>query len=142
MIDVDNFKQYNDTRGHQAGDSYLSQFGTLLRQNLREIDLAARYGGEEFAVVLPYTEERGAGEAAEKIRSAVASHLAATDGIGPSPTVSVGVALYPLHTDSAKSLIQSADQALYRAKRTGKNRVCIGGLGVEAIHGNRTVSGE
>ena len=142
MIDVDNFKQYNDTRGHQAGDSYLSQFGTLLRQNLREIDLAARYGGEEFAVVLPYTEEEGAGEAAEKIRSAVASQLAAGDGIGPLPTVSIGVALYPYHADAARSLIQSADQALYRAKRTGKNRVCIGDHGVDAADGNRTVSEE
>ena len=119
MIDVDHFKQINDEHGHQAGDEVLQHVGSILRRCTRQTDLVARYGGEEFVIVLPETPLFEALQFAEKVRSSVAA--------APMPmrvTVSIGLAATP-HTrfKDAESLLRAADEALYRAKENGRNRV-------------------
>lgn len=125
MIDADGFKGYNDAYGHIAGDDALSELGGVLRLAVREVDFVSRYGGEEFTVILPETDAAGAFVVAEKIREAVADHafLDAENRVSHSLTVSVGVATYPTHAEDKESLLREADDALYRAKREGKNRV-------------------
>jgi two-component system cell cycle response regulator len=127
MIDIDDFKYYNDTLGHLAGDEILRELGKLTRENIREVDLGARYGGEEFAVVLPNTDMKGAAEIAERIRQMINRHPFAPETNLPSRklTVSMGVATFPSGAESSQELIQNADTALYKAKREGKNRVCV-----------------
>ena len=122
MIDIDNFKQINDTFGHQAGDKILEQLGDIIKLNIREIDLAARYGGEEFAVVMSNTDLREAEQAAERIRQSI-QEQAVSDG-DAQVTVSIGIALYPMDATSMNDLVEKADRSLYKAKRDGKNRVC------------------
>lgn len=125
MLDIDDFKQFNDRHGHPMGDVVLKAVSEIIRENLREIDVAARYGGEEFMVVLPETDIEGALSVAERMRSSIEGrrHATADGERRAAQTASFGVAMYPLHAADASSLIQSADQALYRAKRTGKNKV-------------------
>jgi two-component system cell cycle response regulator len=126
MLDLDDFKSMNDTRGHAAGDLILSEVGRRIRSSIREIDLPARFGGEEFAVVLPYTDRAGAVVVAERIRDALASQEFAI-GIPVSAvriTASIGVATCPEHATQAEDLIRLADTLLYRAKMQGKNKVC------------------
>lgn len=125
MIDVDDFKYFNDTQGHIAGDAALAELGRVVTSVVREVDLVARYGGEEFSVVLPETDSAGAFVAAEKVREAVANHLFCdVDGSrNCGLTVSLGVATYPTHASDKESLLRDADDALYRAKHGGKNRV-------------------
>jgi diguanylate cyclase (GGDEF)-like protein len=124
MVDIDHFKRYNDIHGHRAGDRCLERVATKLDQTVRESDLAARYGGEEFAVVMPDTALDAAREAAERIRVAIADlgeELTSDELV----TVSVGVAtLDDAEHQTTDQLIERADAALYRAKRTGRNRVC------------------
>jgi diguanylate cyclase (GGDEF)-like protein len=125
MVDADDFKRFNDTQGHIAGDHALADLGKLLSSAVRQVDLPARYGGEEFAVVLPETDAAGAYVAAENVREAVESHLFA-DEQGKHEcqlTVSIGLATYPTHATDKESLLREADDALYRAKSGGKNRV-------------------
>ncbi|HVP18640.1 MAG TPA: diguanylate cyclase [Spirochaetia bacterium] len=126
MLDIDDFKAKNDTFGHAAGDKILVEAAARIRQSVREIDLVARYGGEEFAVVLPYTDRAGAAVVAERIRAALASAAFSVDGTTPGLTVtaSFGVAVCPDDAQSPESLIRSADRLMYRAKESGKNRVC------------------
>ncbi len=119
MVDVDNFKKYNDTFGHLAGDEVLARLASVLRESIREVDCAARYGGEEFAVVLAETGAEGGVAVAERVRARLASETFAGGGV----TVSVGVAEFPEHGDTSESLIANADGALYQAKREGRNRV-------------------
>jgi two-component system cell cycle response regulator len=128
LMDIDDFKRCNDCLGHLAGDRVLGELGLLLRQGIREIDLAARYGGEEFALVLPYTEAGGAVVVAERLRSRVEGHCFLTgSGLGEARvTVSIGVAVCPADASAAEELIRRSDERLYRAKREGKNRVCPG----------------
>lgn len=121
MIDVDNFKSFNDTHGHVAGDMALRQIGELLKKGLREIDLAARYGGEEFAAVLPYADQNTALMVAERLLSSIRKNNAATPTL--CPCVSIGLAVSPMHANSAQALIIAADSALYSAKRNGRNRI-------------------
>jgi len=125
MVDADDFKRFNDTHGHIAGDGALSELGDVLRSVVREVDVVARYGGEEFSIVLPETDSAGAFVAAEKVREAVANHqFASTDGTRDCTlTVSIGLASYPTHAWDKESLLREADDALYRAKNGGKNRV-------------------
>lgn len=125
MIDVDDFKRFNDTHGHIAGDAALAELGSVLRSVVREVDTVARYGGEEFSVVLPETDAAGAFVAAEKIREAVGGHLFADGEHARSVTmtVSVGLATFPTHAWDKESLLREADDALYNAKHGGKNRV-------------------
>jgi diguanylate cyclase (GGDEF)-like protein len=125
MLDIDDFKVFNDTFGHPRGDKVLQMVGDAIRENLREMDVAARYGGEEFVVVLPETDLEGARAVAERIRCSV-EQLAFVGGEGIPPvhkTISVGVAAYPRNASTQGKLIETADHAMYVAKRAGKNRV-------------------
>lgn len=119
MFDIDDFKLVNDTHGHQIGDHVLCELAALVRAAVRRVDLVARYGGEEFCVMAPETTLSGACELAEKLRQQVAAHE--FDAVGRI-TVSFGVAQY-LSGESPGCLVGRADQALYQAKRGGKNRV-------------------
>ncbi|MGH9389503.1 MAG: GGDEF domain-containing protein, partial [Vicinamibacteria bacterium] len=124
MIDIDDFKEYNDTYGHPAGDQVMLRIASLIAQNLRQTDLAARYGGEEFAVILPSTSLEGSMVIAEKIRQAVEGHpflFGPREFIGRL-TVSAGAATLEVGVESSSDLIRRADEALYRAKKEGKNR--------------------
>jgi len=124
MIDVDDFKAFNDRYGHQAGDGALAMIGSILGSRLRPTDLIARYGGEEFVVVLPVTDASGAYAAAERVRSAVRRETADLPGV-ESLSISLGVAQM-LGCETPEALLERADHALYRAKATGKNRSQLG----------------
>jgi diguanylate cyclase (GGDEF)-like protein len=126
MMDADDFKGYNDRYGHIAGDMALAEFGSVLASIVREVDVVARYGGEEFAIVLPETDAAGAYVVAEKIREAIASHVFSdSDGVRCCTlTVSIGVATYPTYAFDKEALLREADDALYRAKNGGRDRVC------------------
>ncbi len=124
MVDVDHFKKYNDSFGHLAGDGVLSRVATLLREATREVDHVARYGGEEFLVMLPETGMPEALEIAERIRARIADEVFP----GRRMTVSIGVAEFPLHGDTPEQVIAAADEALYEAKREGRNKVRRAGL--------------
>jgi two-component system cell cycle response regulator len=127
MLDIDDFKQYNDNLGHLAGDGILMELAELIRANVRDTDLAARYGGEEFAVVLSNTNIDDALMSAERIRQIIHGHTFSHIKSLPSKklSISVGVAVYPSDAGSLEELIQKADSALYKAKKEGKNRVCL-----------------
>jgi two-component system, cell cycle response regulator len=125
IMDIDHFKRVNDTYGHSAGDDVLRQFSLRLLSNIRNVDLACRYGGEEFVVVLSGTDPETAWQVGERLRSAVERELFP---VGQPPesipvTVSIGVASTIGGLDDAGTLLQRADQALYRAKHEGRNRV-------------------
>lgn len=125
MLDIDNFKQFNDTYGHQQGDLVLVEVARCLRSLSRDIDEPARYGGEELAVILPQTDLSGAELLAERMRTTIeALEIKRLDGNGTlKVTASFGVAALPESAGDKISLIAAADAALYRAKRAGKNRV-------------------
>ena len=125
MLDIDDFKEFNDTYGHPRGDRVLQSVSDVIRANLREMDIAARYGGEEFVVVLPETDSEGALAVAERIRADVEKfEFVGGEGLKPvHKSVSVGVATYPDDATSQSRLIEMADKAMYSAKRAGKNKV-------------------
>ena len=126
MLDIDHFKELNDTHGHQAGDTALAIFAQTLLHSVRTSDLAARYGGEEFAVVMYNTGAADARLVAEKIRNAVSQTvIELPDRSRLQVTVSVGGAAFPEDTGSARELLALADEALYRAKRGGRDRTCM-----------------
>ena len=123
LLDLDNFKQVNDTHGHQAGDAVLRAVGRVLLGGVRQVDLAGRYGGEEFALILPETDLDGALKLAERLRVALeTTPVELPDGKTLQVTASFGVALKE-GLSSADELVAVADEALYAAKRGGKNRV-------------------
>lgn len=126
IFDLDNFKHYNDTQGHQAGDEVLKITGQLLRETVRPDDVPARYGGEEFVVILPQTPKDGAMIAAERFRERVAAHPYPHRESQPLKVVSLsgGVATFPDDGRNGTDLIQAADAALYRAKKAGRNQLC------------------
>lgn len=126
MIDIDDFKQCNDTYGHQAGDEVLKQVSRLLRSNIRTVDIAARYGGEEFALILPETDLSQALMVSEKIRELIHNLSIVCGEQTLAVTISLGLATFPYHSSDRDSLIRSADAALYVSKRAGKNRVSVG----------------
>jgi diguanylate cyclase (GGDEF)-like protein len=130
MLDLDDFKQVNDTYGHLQGDEVLRMVGDVLRAESRGVDEPARYGGEEFAVGLPETGPEGAVEFAERVRDRIARTEIPKLGGGGSirVTASLGVATAVANIDP-RTLIDAADQALYRAKRAGKNRTARADLG-------------
>jgi diguanylate cyclase (GGDEF)-like protein len=128
MLDIDDFKEFNDSYGHPRGDDVLRSVSATIRGNLREMDIAARYGGEEFVVVLPETDSSGACAVAERIRSGIGGVDEVPDGYGAHRrTVSIGVATFPQDGRSARELLEAADAAMYVAKRAGKNRVKAAG---------------
>jgi diguanylate cyclase (GGDEF)-like protein len=122
LADLDEFKSVNDQYGHPAGDRVLREFADILRESVREADLAARWGGEEFALVLPSTDAMGAAVLVERIRSALEHRTIVVDGHAIGITASFGVSVFPQEPTSTR-LIASADEALYLAKRRGKNRI-------------------
>ena len=126
MLDVDNFKQYNDRYGHPRGDEVLRKCAAAIRDSVRGVDIAARYGGEEFTVILTDTDKNGAMVVAENIRRAIEEQRFSDEGgdATHNVTVSIGVSSYPADTMEMKDLIKKADDALYTAKKEGKNRVC------------------
>jgi diguanylate cyclase (GGDEF)-like protein len=127
--DIDHFKNVNDTFGHLAGDRALKAVAVCLKRELRQSDYLARYGGEEFALILTETEIGKAFLVAERIREKIASQKIVYKNETISLTMSFGVA--PLHLDkrlSPEGLIKLADDALYRAKRLGRNRCCVAGM--------------
>jgi diguanylate cyclase (GGDEF)-like protein len=127
LFDLDHFKNYNDVNGHLAGDEALKITGRLMRTNTRADDIAARYGGEEFVVVLPNTTKDGAYKAAEKLRNAIEDFPFPNGKAQPMGrvTISGGVASFPMDGRTSTDLIGAADEALYRAKKAGRNRVQI-----------------
>ncbi len=122
FLDIDHFKALNDSYGHAVGDSVLRDFASLVQQNMRETDVPGRWGGEEFLVILPETGEQEARRISERLRSAVASY-AFTMGGGMSLTCSIGIAIFPEDAGERDGLVTSADQAMYAAKRLGRNQV-------------------
>ena len=138
MLDIDHFKLLNDTHGHQAGDTALAAFAQTVLSSVRRADLAARYGGEEFCVVMSNTSGRDARMVAEKIRVAVAGlRIELSEGIQLGLTVSIGGAAFPEDTDSASELLSLADEALYSAKGTGRNRTCMSADTKHRVAGRR-----
>ena len=122
ILDIDDFKAFNDKQGHQEGDRLLSWFAKTCVQQVREIDICARYGGEEFAIILPETELPEAIEVAERVRVALGE---GSKTVFPAAvTISSGVASFPDHGPTRHALILAADVALFYAKHSGKNRVC------------------
>ncbi len=124
MADIDHFKRFNDTMGHDGGDVALQELGVLLQTKTRKEDIVCRYGGDEISIVLPGASLEETVERAEQLREAVRRLSVRHQGITLGRiTMSFGVAAYPQHGDSARDLLQSADTALYRAKRAGRDRV-------------------
>ncbi|HSD26889.1 MAG TPA: GGDEF domain-containing protein, partial [Vicinamibacteria bacterium] len=125
MIDADDFKPFNDTRGHLAGNMALRRLASVLRKTVREVDVATRYGGEEFAILLPSTPKLAALKLGEKLRAAIEKAAIGTDEQRPGRalTVSIGVASLPGDAANAEELVDRADRALYVAKSMGKNCV-------------------
>ena len=124
-MDLDRFKLINDKHGHATGDVALVRFAEICRRHVREVDLLARIGGEEFAILLPATSENNAARLAERIRHAVHELTVLADGQSFKFTVSMGVAAYRGKDDSLETLMRRADEALYRAKETGRDRICV-----------------
>jgi diguanylate cyclase (GGDEF)-like protein len=122
MLDLDDFKKLNDTRGHLEGDRVLMKAASLVTESLREIDTAARYGGEEFAVILPDTPRQGAFVVADRIRSRIHDYFKRKRGSFPV-SVSGGVATFPDDGMDPEALVKRADEGLYRSKAGGKNRI-------------------
>jgi len=122
MLDLDLFKQVNDAHGHPVGDAVLVEVADRVRDEIREVDVVARYGGEEFVVVLPETGREGAGYTAERICTAVRRRPIVVGDLELDITVSVGVAVFPTHGDTAATIVRAADEALYAAKSAGRDR--------------------
>ena len=126
LIDLDHFKDINDTYGHAAGDLVLQELGRLLSQKLRSSDYAARFGGEEFAILLPQTNENQAWIMAERLRQQIAKHLFVYDGQALKVTASMGIAsIRSGFMENRGALLRSADEALYQAKANGRNMVML-----------------
>ncbi|HQO38395.1 MAG TPA: diguanylate cyclase, partial [Candidatus Omnitrophota bacterium] len=128
MIDLDDFKKYNDSYGHPAGDSILKHVAQLFQRTIRTSDFVARYGGEEFVIITPHTDKIHASVLASRLLSMVNKSIIQVDEKTPlSVTVSIGLATFGDDASARDALIQSADKALYQAKQLGKNRVCLFG---------------
>jgi diguanylate cyclase (GGDEF)-like protein len=124
FIDLDHFKQVNDTRGHQVGSRLLSEVGAFLCERIRKVDMAARYGGDEFIILLPATDKKGAFIMASKLQEQLEEHrFHAGEGEGMRVTASFGLASYPEDAQGKEELIRLADMAMYRAKES-RNTVC------------------
>jgi diguanylate cyclase (GGDEF)-like protein len=125
MVDIDHFKECNDRYGHLVGDVVLKEVARVIKGGLREIDLVGRYGGEEFSIMLTETDCQGALLAAERIRQALETRSIRAYDEELSSTLSIGIAAFPVHGREMDTLIEKADDALYQAKQSGRNRVCV-----------------
>jgi diguanylate cyclase (GGDEF)-like protein len=123
VVDIDFFKDCNDKYGHLVGDVVLKRLADIIKENIREVDFAGRYGGEEFCVILPDTPKSGAVHVAERLRKAVESHVFKAYDENIKTTISIGVAVFPDDASDLNQLIDYADQAMYKAKAEGRNRV-------------------
>lgn len=127
MADIDHFKKYNDDYGHLVGDAVLREVGRAIKENIRQVDFMGRYGGEELSVVLTETGKEEAHFAAERIRQAIESKAVRAYDEELKVTVSIGISTFPEDAKDLHMLIDRADQAMYQAKRAGRNRVCLYG---------------
>ncbi|MEJ2503567.1 MAG: GGDEF domain-containing protein, partial [Gemmatimonadota bacterium] len=129
MVDVDFFKHYNDAAGHLAGDTVLREIAGVMRREVRLHDMVARFGGEEFAMIMINTSKEEAVPILERLRLDVEAHPFRQRDVQPSGriTVSAGLAGFPDDGASYEEVLKQADDALYRAKREGRNRVCVAG---------------
>ena len=127
MIDVDNFKNFNDTHGHLKGDEAIRNIASILQNKSRSCDPVARYGGEEVAIIMPNTSKDNSRLFAERLRSDVEKFYAEDNSMPPDKrlTISAGIAIYPDDANTKEELISMADAALYQAKHNGKNRIYI-----------------
>jgi two-component system cell cycle response regulator len=125
VLDIDFFKSINDGHGHDAGDDVLREFSLRIRKSIRNIDLACRYGGEEFVLVMPETDMAVATMVAERLRRRIATEpfVIQQGASSLEVTISIGIAALTAPTDTAAAILKRADEALYRAKRDGRNRV-------------------
>ncbi len=126
MIDLDHFKSINDSLGHFAGDQLLIEVANVIKGGIREVDLAARYGGEEFAVIMPYASSEGINTAARRLHGLISKFpYSIKNKFKQKVTASIGVALFPSHANTPQELIEKADKMLYKAKESGRNKVCF-----------------
>ncbi|MEW5693643.1 MAG: DUF4032 domain-containing protein [Candidatus Hydrogenedentota bacterium] len=126
FFDIDDFKNFNDTNGHLAGDILLAEIARIIYENIRmDFDLPCRYGGEEFAIIMPYTDKKNALQLAERTRENIASYSFPGREYQPLKIVSIsgGISEFPSEANNRKDLINLADKRLYRAKKKGKNRI-------------------
>ena len=127
MADIDFFKTYNDRYGHLVGDAILKEVSASIKENIRQIDIVGRYGGEEFCIILAETDREQALQAAQRIRQTIEGKLIRVYDEYVKITVSIGAAMFPEHAKDNEKLIDCADQALYKAKQEGRNRVIVYG---------------
>lgn len=144
FMDIDYFKHYNDTHGHQVGDSLLREVGKILKDSTRDGDVVARYGGEEFAVVLPKTDQESAIKVAERIRKNIEKYSFKGQESQPNKnvTMSIGVSTYPSVASSKYDLIETSDHALYKAKAFNRNRVEYYRNILDELYGNKDIDRE
>lgn len=125
LIDLDFFKKINDTYGHRAGDAVLTKVSNIIKNTIRQLDMACRYGGEEFCVIFPSTYLLTAQIVAERIRKAIESCEIIFNGISIHVTASIGIDMYNLRSSATMNeIIENADKQLYKAKEMGRNRIC------------------
>ena len=142
MIDVDHFKRFNDQYGHDAGDAVLKAIGGVLMENIRGYDIACRYGGEELALILPGCDVTDAEVRVQQVRMAV-ERMRVQNGHVELPTVTISVGVSHALGGSAATLIRRADEALYEAKRGGRNRVVVSqASALAAVQEGSTMGGE
>jgi diguanylate cyclase (GGDEF)-like protein len=127
MVDIDHFKEINDNYGHLVGDAILREVAQTIKENIRQIDFMGRYGGEELSIVLPETDKEQAGLVAERIRQTVEANQMSIYDERLGVTISIGISTFPQDSPEAQDLIDRADQALYLAKKSGRNRICLFG---------------
>lgn len=125
ILDIDHFKKVNDTHGHQAGDKVIQSLAMLIRKATRETDISGRYGGEEFVVLLPDTTTERATIVAERLRLAVERYIVKHEELELRVTISAGIAEFEHHYERPLSWLEAADQALYKAKESGRNKVIV-----------------